>query len=134
MNTRKSPALLLALLALLLPARPTRAEVVFEPDVERRPGMLPTRKGPQTDEGKIRATSVLNKVPIVTTLTGAGAAVKAIAALQQGGWDVASLQSYHTWHGLPAHGSRSAATSASPRAERAIAERHRKQKKIASRL
>jgi carbamoyl-phosphate synthase large subunit len=75
----------------------------------------PTRKGPDTDEGKIRATSVLNKVPIVTTLTGAGAAVKAIAALQQGGWDVAPLQSYHTWHAV--HESRSAATSASPRAE-----------------
>ena len=55
----------------------------------------PTRKGPDTDEGKIRATSVLNKIPIVTTLTGAGAAVKAIAALQQGGWDVAPLQAYH---------------------------------------
>jgi carbamoyl-phosphate synthase large subunit len=77
----------------------------------------PTRKGPQTDEGKIRATSVLNKVPIVTTITGAHAAVKAIAAVQKGGWDVAPLQSYHPWHGLPAHGSRPAATSASPRAE-----------------
>jgi carbamoyl-phosphate synthase large subunit len=56
----------------------------------------PTRKGPDTDEGKIRATSVLNKVPLMTTLTGAGAAVKAIAALQRGGgWDVAPLQTYH---------------------------------------
>jgi carbamoyl-phosphate synthase large subunit len=55
----------------------------------------PTRKGPQTDEGKIRATSVLNRVPIVTTITGASAAVKAIAAVQQGGWDVAPLQTYH---------------------------------------
>ena len=55
----------------------------------------PTRKGPQTDEGKIRATSVLNKVPLMTTLTGASAAVKAIAALQKDDWDVAPLQSYH---------------------------------------
>jgi carbamoyl-phosphate synthase large subunit len=55
----------------------------------------PTRKGPQTDEGKIRAMSVLHKVPIVTTLTGASAAVRAIAALQKGDWDVRPLQEYH---------------------------------------
>ena len=54
----------------------------------------PTRKGPQTDEGKIRATSVMHKVPIVTTLTGAAAAVQAIAALQKADWQVAPLQSY----------------------------------------
>jgi carbamoyl-phosphate synthase large subunit len=54
----------------------------------------PTRKGPQTDEGKIRAMSVLHKVPIVTTLTGASAAVRAIAAMQKGEWDVRPLQEY----------------------------------------
>ncbi|HVT88890.1 MAG TPA: carbamoyl-phosphate synthase large subunit, partial [Tepidisphaeraceae bacterium] len=54
----------------------------------------PTRKGPQTDEGKIRAMSVLNKVPLVTTLTGAKASVRAIAALQNGDWDVRPLQDY----------------------------------------
>ena len=36
----------------------------------------PTKKGPQTDEGKIRAMAVLNKVPIVTTITGANAAAQ----------------------------------------------------------
>ncbi len=55
----------------------------------------PTRKGPQTDEGKIRAMSVLNKVPIVTTLTGASAAVRAIAAMQKGDWGVRPLQEYY---------------------------------------
>jgi len=54
----------------------------------------PTKKGPQTDEGRIRATSVLYRVPIVTTLTGASAAVRAIAALQKGDWDVRPLQEY----------------------------------------
>ncbi len=54
----------------------------------------PTRKGPATDEGKIRATSVLHKVPIVTTLTGAAAAAGAIVALQKCGWDVRPLQEY----------------------------------------
>jgi carbamoyl-phosphate synthase large subunit len=54
----------------------------------------PTRKGPQTDEGKIRAMSVLHKVPIVTTLTGAHAAAMAIRALREGPWDVRPLQDY----------------------------------------
>jgi carbamoyl-phosphate synthase large subunit len=55
----------------------------------------PTKKGPQTDEGKIRAMSVVHKVPIVTTLTGATATARAIAAMQKGEWDVRPLQSYH---------------------------------------
>jgi carbamoyl-phosphate synthase large subunit len=55
----------------------------------------PTRKGPQTDEGKIRATAVLSRVPIVTTITGALAAARAIVALQKQGWDVKPLQEYH---------------------------------------
>ena len=54
----------------------------------------PTHKGPTTDEGKIRAMSVIRRVPIVTTITGAAAATKAIAALQKGDWDVRPLQSY----------------------------------------
>jgi carbamoyl-phosphate synthase large subunit len=54
----------------------------------------PTRKGPQTDEGRIRAMSVLHKVPIITTLTGAHAAVRAIRALRDHGWGVKPLQAY----------------------------------------
>jgi carbamoyl-phosphate synthase large subunit len=54
----------------------------------------PTRKGPQTDEGKIRALAVLNKVPIVTTITGANAAARAIAAIQKEDWGVQPLQEY----------------------------------------
>src|SRR5207248_104809 len=55
----------------------------------------PTRKGPTTDEGKIRAMAVLHKVPIVTTITGAQAAARAIAELQKSGWGVRPLQEYH---------------------------------------
>ncbi|MCC6240996.1 MAG: carbamoyl-phosphate synthase large subunit [Phycisphaerales bacterium] len=55
----------------------------------------PTKKGPQTDEGKIRAMSVLNRVPIVTTMAGAMAAARAIQALQSADWDVQPLQEYH---------------------------------------
>ncbi|HEY2588188.1 MAG TPA: translation initiation factor IF-2 N-terminal domain-containing protein, partial [Tepidisphaeraceae bacterium] len=54
----------------------------------------PTRKGPQTDEGKIRALAVLNKVPIVTTITGANAAARAIQAMQKEEWGVRPLQEY----------------------------------------
>jgi len=59
----------------------------------------PTKKGPATDEGKIRALCVANRVPIFTTLTAASAAARAIAALQRGGWNVRPLQSYHTSRG-----------------------------------
>ena len=54
----------------------------------------PTKKGPQTDEGKIRALAVSNKVPIVTTITGAYAVAKAILALQKEDWTVRPLQEY----------------------------------------
>jgi carbamoyl-phosphate synthase large subunit len=40
----------------------------------------PTRKGGDTDEGRIRAMAVRSHVPMITTLTGAQAAVQAIAA------------------------------------------------------
>jgi len=54
----------------------------------------PTRKGIKTDEGKLRATAVRHGVPMITTVTGAAAAVKAIAALKAGGWSVKALQDY----------------------------------------
>jgi carbamoylphosphate synthase large subunit len=54
----------------------------------------PTKKGPATDEGKIRAMAVLNKIPIVTTITGAHAAAKAIKALKDRSWGVRPLQEY----------------------------------------
>src|SRR5262249_16819486 len=54
----------------------------------------PTKKGPKTDEGRIRAMAVLNKVPIVTTMTGAQAAARAIRELQKGDWGVRPLQAY----------------------------------------
>ena len=54
----------------------------------------PTVKGAQTDEGKIRAMAVREGVPMITTLTGARAAVQAIAALRAGAWSVAAVQDY----------------------------------------
>ena len=54
----------------------------------------PTRKGPQTDEGKIRSLAVINRVPMMTTVTAAHAAAMAIVELQKGDWGVRPLQSY----------------------------------------
>jgi carbamoyl-phosphate synthase large subunit len=54
----------------------------------------PTKKGPQTDEGKIRAMAVMNKVAIVTTITGANAVARAIQAMRQEEWGVRPLQEY----------------------------------------
>jgi carbamoyl-phosphate synthase large subunit len=59
----------------------------------------PTKKGPATDEGKIRALCVASRVPIFTTLTAAAAAVRAIEALQHGDWGVRPLQDYHVRRG-----------------------------------
>ncbi len=55
----------------------------------------PTRKGLATDEGKVRASAVMHQIPIITTLTGAAAAVTAITALQKGNWQVKALQDYY---------------------------------------
>ena len=52
----------------------------------------PTRTGAATDEGRIRAMAVRSGVPMITTITGAMAAVRAIAALRAGTWQVHALQ------------------------------------------
>jgi len=54
----------------------------------------PTKKGPQTDEGKIRSMAIMNRVPILTTLAAASAAAQAIHALRDGKWSVKPLQEY----------------------------------------
>jgi carbamoyl-phosphate synthase large subunit len=61
----------------------------------------PTRRGPTTDEGRIRALATLHQVPLITTLTAGRAAAEAIAALRAAGaddpqqsWTVRPLQEY----------------------------------------
>ncbi len=54
----------------------------------------PTRTGWQTDEGKIRSTAVRLGIPMITTNTGANAAVRAIEALRAGDWDTVAMQDY----------------------------------------
>jgi carbamoyl-phosphate synthase large subunit len=55
----------------------------------------PTTKGPKTDEGQIRAAAVMNKIPIITTMTAASAAADAMTALKKGDWTVKPLQDYY---------------------------------------
>ncbi|MBL9031601.1 MAG: carbamoyl-phosphate synthase large subunit [Phycisphaerae bacterium] len=54
----------------------------------------PTRTGWQTDEGRIRATTVRLGIPMLSTTAGAHAAALAIEALRAGEWGVAALQDY----------------------------------------
>ena len=54
----------------------------------------PVRKGIQSDESQLRATAVRFDVPMITTTTGADAAVMAIHALRAGSWGVKPLQDY----------------------------------------
>jgi len=64
----------------------------------------PTTRGPSTDEGKIRALATQHKIPLITTITGARAAITAIEALQTDGhathatpdnaWTVRPIQEY----------------------------------------
>jgi len=55
----------------------------------------PSGATPRADEIKIRTTAVYTGTPIMTTLSGAQAAVLGIAALKQRGYGVKTLQEYH---------------------------------------
>ena len=81
--------------------RPNVADMILNAEVDLLIN-TPTRRGPATDEGKIRALATLHRVPIITTMTAARAAADAIAALRTGGsgrsgrsgWSVRPLQEY----------------------------------------
>ena len=45
-------------------------------------------------ESRIRSAAVMHRIPLITTITGARAAVMAIRSLQAGDWDVRSIQEY----------------------------------------
>jgi carbamoyl-phosphate synthase large subunit len=80
-------------LAKLAEGRPNIADYIKNGQVQLIIN-TPTKKGPQTDEGKIRSMAVLHKIPMITTLTAARAAASAIKALQKNDWTVRPLQEY----------------------------------------
>jgi carbamoyl-phosphate synthase large subunit len=55
----------------------------------------PSGAGPREDGIKIRTTAVYTGTPIMTTLSGAKAAARGIAALKKSGYGVQTLQEYH---------------------------------------
>ena len=55
----------------------------------------PAGKTPRVDEVQIRSAAVTHKIPIMTTLTGAHAALLGIKAYREKGLSVCSLQEYH---------------------------------------
>jgi carbamoyl-phosphate synthase large subunit len=55
----------------------------------------PSGAAPREDEVKIRTTAIYTGTPIMTTLSGARAAARGIAALKKSGYGVKTLQEYH---------------------------------------
>jgi carbamoyl-phosphate synthase large subunit len=55
----------------------------------------PSGAAPREDEIKIRTTAIYTGTPIMTTLSGAKAAARGIAALKKSGYRVKTLQEYH---------------------------------------
>ena len=67
----------------LAEGRPNIADLITNGEVDLLIN-TPTRRGPTTDEGKIRALATLHNIPLITTLTGAEAAVRAMDDLWKG--------------------------------------------------
>ncbi|MFG0257896.1 MAG: carbamoyl-phosphate synthase large subunit [Phycisphaerales bacterium JB043] len=78
-------------------ARPNVLDMLANGDIDLVIN-TPTRTGFDTDEGHIRATAVRLGVPMITTASGAIAAVHAIEALRAGSWSVSALQDHHPSH------------------------------------
>ena len=55
----------------------------------------PSGKIPRQDEIKIRSAAVANRIPIMTTLSGAKASLRGIIAVREKGIEVRSIQEYH---------------------------------------
>ena len=82
--------------------RPNIADLIVNSQVDLLIN-TPTRRGPTTDEGKIRALATIHQIPLITTMTAANAAAGGIAALRAGAdentppaqaWTVRPLQEY----------------------------------------
>jgi carbamoyl-phosphate synthase large subunit len=78
----------------LLEGRPNVIDLMKNKEIQL---VINTPSGavPREDEIKIRTTAIYTGTPIITTLSGAKAAVLGIAALKQSGYGVKTLQEYH---------------------------------------
>ena len=55
----------------------------------------PSGKTPRKDEVKIRSIAVERRIPILTTISGVQASIRAMRSIQTKGLTVKSLQEYH---------------------------------------
>ena len=55
----------------------------------------PSGETPRKDEVKIRSTAVERRIPILTTISGVEASIRAMRSIQTRGLTVKSLQEYH---------------------------------------
>jgi hypothetical protein len=55
----------------------------------------PSGKTPRKDEVKIRSTAVERRIPILTTISGVEASIRAMRSIKTKGLTVKSLQEYH---------------------------------------
>jgi len=78
----------------LLEGRPNVIDLIKNNEIQL---VINTPSGavPREDEVKIRTTAIYTGTPIMTTLSGAKAAVLGIAALKKSGYGVQTLQEYH---------------------------------------
>jgi carbamoyl-phosphate synthase large subunit len=61
----------------------------------------PSGRGARTDEGRIRAAAVGLNIPVITTMSGAAAAVRGLEALHASEFTVLPLQEYLAFRGSP---------------------------------
>jgi carbamoyl-phosphate synthase large subunit len=80
----------------------------------------PSGQVPRADEVRIRTTAIYTGTPIITTLSGARAAVLAIAALRKSGYGVKTLQEYQAPGVMSADQPGANAKGAEPRAAQGI--------------
>jgi carbamoyl-phosphate synthase large subunit len=78
----------------LLEGRPNVIDLLKNKEIQL---VINTPSGavPREDEVKIRTTAIYTGTPIMTTLSGAKAAARGIAALKKSGYNVKTLQEYH---------------------------------------
>jgi len=78
----------------LLEGRPNVIDLLKNKEIQL---VINTPSGavPREDEVKIRTTAIYTGTPIMTTLSGAKAAARGIAAIKKSGYSVKTLQEYH---------------------------------------
>jgi len=59
------------------------------------------KKRMKEDETKIRSSAIFHRIPVITTVSGAQAAVNGIEAITKKGLEVHALQDYHSHHTSP---------------------------------